>query len=71
LRLRLEAFPIYSARWDSVSKLAYGVARAGYSPPLADLYIAQCAILHKKILITRDKHFEEIASVEKFRFEVW
>lgn len=71
LRLRLESFLIYKTQWSEVSELAYTVARAGYNPPLTDLYIAQCAIQNKKVLITKDRHFAEIASVRKFKMEEW
>ena len=71
LKLRLEAFPIYQVAWRDVGALGYAVRRAGYSPPLADLYIAQCAVQFRKTVLTRDHHFREIASVRKFKVEVW
>jgi len=71
LALRLSAFEVISADWLSVGKLGYDVARAGFNPPLADLYIAQSCIKSKKTLITQDRHFEEIKKVRNFALEVW
>lgn len=71
LKLRLESFRLYSTPWEQVARLAYLVRRAGFQPPLTDLYIAQCAIEHKRVLVTRDKHFAQIASVKSFRLEEW
>ena len=58
-----------SVSWMDVASLAFRVQRRGYAPPLVDLYIAQCAIQHKKILITQDKHFCQIAEVQSFALE--
>lgn len=71
LKLRLESFPIYTANWNQVAKLAYKVAKAGFNPPLTDLYIAECAINNKKILVTRDSDFKQIYQVQKFKLELW
>jgi predicted nucleic acid-binding protein len=60
------SFKIVSTSWIDVAKLAFKVARHGHNPPLADLYIAHCAINNKLSLITRDRHFEAISGVTKF-----
>lgn len=71
LKLRLESFPIYDVEWLTVAELAFSTARAGFFPPLTDLYIAQCALQHNKVLVSKDKHFAQIASVRKFKLESW
>jgi len=59
-------FRIISTSWIDVAKLAFDVSRRGHNPPLADLYIANCAIEHKLGLISRDRHFQAISAVSKF-----
>ena len=60
-------FDILSVSWERVSTLAYKVSRKGFNPPLADLYIATCAIENKIGLVTKDKHFLSINAVDKFK----
>lgn len=55
-----------SAQWSDVAELAFVVARRGYYPPLIDVYIAQCALAHRKAIITQDRHFAQIARVRPF-----
>ncbi len=40
LKLRLLSYEILSTTWTEVGRLGFLMARQGYSPPLADLYIA-------------------------------
>lgn len=56
-------FVCLSTSWAKVSELAFQVARAGYWPPLIDLYIAQCSLDYKITIITKDTDFEHIAKV--------
>ena len=63
-------FPRITTRWDRVGRLAFEVARKGYSPPLIDLYIAQAVQETGRTLITRDRHFPEIAKVNDLSFEL-
>lgn len=60
-------FEVLSVSWFEVASLAFRVSKRGFSPPLIDLYIAQCVINHKRTLITRDNHFLSICSVVPFR----
>ena len=62
LRKAFQNFRWLATRWQQVADLAFEIAQKGYHPPLVDLYIAQCAIENKKILVTQDKHFSHIAS---------
>lgn len=71
MKLRLLSFEIKSTCWIRTSELAFKVAKAGFTPPLSDLYIAQCCIENGKTLITQDKHFKQIQKVEKFSLEYW
>lgn len=71
LTLRLLSFEIVSTTWLAVAELGYEVAKAGFHPPLADLYIAQCCIENNKMLITQDKHFKHIRGVKSFKLEMW
>ena len=71
LRLRLSSFEIISTTWSEVGRLGFLVSRKGFSPPLADLYIAQCAIEHDKIIVTQDRHFSQITKVKSFKLEMW
>ena len=71
LKLRLLSFQIVQTSWVEVGALGYSVRKAGHSPPLADLYIAQCAISFGKTVVTSDRHFEEIASVSKLKVQIW
>ena len=52
--------------WDKVAQFGFDVAKAGFYPPLVDLYIAHCAIDHGKSVITQDKHFMQISKVRSF-----
>ena len=71
LKVRLLSFELVSTTWLAVGELGYQVAKAGFQPPLADLYIAQCCIEHNKILITQDKHFKHLGGVKNFKVEMW
>lgn len=66
----LNNFPVYSTSWDRAVELAFRVSKSGYTPPLVDLYIAQTVIENKKILITQDKHFDHIYTVQSFSLEL-
>lgn len=61
---------IVSTSWLDVAKLAFDVSRRGHNPPLADLYIANCAIKNKLSLITRDRHFQMISAVNKISLKL-
>lgn len=63
-------FSILSTDWLKVSQLAFKVAKSGYTPPLIDIYIAQCTHEHKKHLITQDKDFMHIHKSLNFRFTI-
>lgn len=69
LAIALNNFPVYSTNWDRVADLAFRVSRRGFNPPLIDLYIAQAVIENKKTLITQDKHFDPICTVQSFSLE--
>lgn len=56
--------------WLDVAALAFETARAGFHPPLADLYIAQCAIENQRTIITQDIDFINIAKVRAFDVEL-
>lgn len=56
--------------WDNTAKLAFDMAQKGYHPPLVDLYIAQCVMENKGILITQDKHFSQIARFNPLKMEL-
>jgi predicted nucleic acid-binding protein len=62
-------FPQLSTSWKQVADLAFRVARKGFHPPLIDLYIAQCVWEGQKILITNDKHFQQICQVQPFNLQ--
>lgn len=64
------SFPQLSTPWEKVAHLAFQVRQRGFHPPLADLYIAQCMIDHKKTLVTQDKDFVAIAKVKKFSLKL-
>ncbi|MBI2339860.1 MAG: PIN domain-containing protein [Deltaproteobacteria bacterium] len=55
-----------STKWESVAELAFNTGRRGFTPPLTDLYIAQCVLENQKTLVTHDKHFRHIAQVKPF-----
>lgn len=63
-------FTTLSANWEEVAFLGYLVARKGFNPPLADLYIATCAISAHCQILTRDKHFLSIKSVRNFKLKL-
>jgi predicted nucleic acid-binding protein len=63
----LHDFEMLRTDWSEVARLAYLVSRKGFNPPLADLYIANCAIENDVGILTRDKHFLAISSVRKFK----
>lgn len=63
LEKALRSFRWLTTDWQKVAHLAFEVAQEGHNPPLVDLYIAQCAIENKKILVTQDRHFAHIAHV--------
>ncbi len=52
--------PADAKLWQHVSRMAWEVARAGFSPPLMDFVIAACAQRARAAIITYDKHFEQI-----------
>ncbi len=56
-----------STQWERVAELAFQVGRAGFQPPLIDLYIAQCAIETKRTVVTRDRHFRQLSTVTPLR----
>ena len=68
LRKAFENFRWLSTRWQKVAELAFQVAQKGFQPPLVDLYIAQCALENKRVLITQDNHFTHIARVVPLDF---
>lgn len=53
-------FDLLKADWIDVAKLAFKIGRSGFSPPLTDIYIAQCSIESGLTLLTHDRHFEQI-----------
>lgn len=63
-------FPIISSDWLDVAELAFLVARKGFNPPLADIYIANSVIENSLTLITKDRHFTSISSVKKFKYKL-
>ena len=63
-------FPTFSSAWVEVAELAWKVARRGFMPPLVDLYIAYTAISNNLSLLTQDRHFLSIKSVQHFRCRV-
>ena len=70
LKKAFAAFSQLTTSWEKVAQLAFEVGRKGYTPPLTDLYIAQCVWENKKILITRDKDFAHIANCRAFAVEI-
>ena len=52
--------PCDARLWQQVSRTAWEVARAGFSPPLTDFVIAACAQRARAVVITFDKHFGQI-----------
>ncbi len=70
LQAVFDDFPVLTTSWNSVSELAFLVARKGFNPPLIDLYIAQAVRENKKILITGDSDFTQIAKVKPFFLEM-
>lgn len=64
-------FPILSSNWLDVAELAFLVARKGFNPPLADIYIANSIIENSLTLITKDRHFTSISSVKKFKYKLF
>jgi predicted nucleic acid-binding protein len=66
LQTLLEDLPMLSTNWRDVARLAYDVSRKGFNPPLADLYISNCAVENSIGIISKDKHFLSIASIKKF-----
>ena len=63
-------FKVLRTRWLMVANLAFEVARRGFQPPLADLYIAQCAIENRRTLLTQDQDFPMIAAIRHFPLEI-
>jgi len=63
-------FDIFTTDWLEVAELGYVVGRAGFNPPLADLYIAQSAIEEKLTVLTHDRHFLQIQEVAPFKCEL-
>ena len=63
-------FDIFTTDWLEVAELGYVVGRAGFNPPLADLYIAQSAIKEKLTVLTHDRHFLQIQEVAPFKCEL-
>ena len=63
-------FRILKTSWLRVATLAFQVAKQGFQPPLADLYIAQCTIEGRRTLITQDKDFQSIAKAHPFVLEL-
>ena|SRR3990167_788319 len=70
LKKELLSFEILTSNWLDVSLLAFEVARRGHNPPLADLYIATCALENNRILITQDRDFLEIQKAKNFQVEL-
>jgi predicted nucleic acid-binding protein len=66
LQKLFDDLPILSTDWQNVARLAYDVSRKGFNPPLADLYISNCAIENSVGIVSKDKHFLSIASIRKF-----
>jgi predicted nucleic acid-binding protein len=56
--------PTDAKLWQQVSRTAWEVARAGFSPPLTDFVIAACAQRARAALITSDKHFAQIPGIK-------
>jgi len=46
--------------WRTVSELGWNLGRKGKWPPVTDLVIAACAMRVGAMLVTLDKHFEDI-----------
>jgi len=67
LEKAFQNFRWLTTHWQKVARLAFEVAQGGHHPPLIDLYIAQCAIENKKIVVTQDKHFIHIAQVASLK----
>lgn len=70
LKKAFQNFRWLHARWEEVADLGFRVAQKGYHPPLIDLYIAQCAMENRCILITQDRHFDPIAKAIPLKFEM-
>ena len=62
LKAAFADFVQLTTRWEAVAELAFKMARSGFQPPLIDLYIAQAVMENRKILVTQDKHFKQMAS---------
>lgn len=70
LKKAFQNFRWFNTSWQNVAELGFQVAQEGFQPPLIDLYIAQCAIENKRILLTQDKHFAHIAKASPLKFEM-
>lgn len=70
LKKAFRNFRWLNTRWENVSELGFRLAQEGFHPPLVDLYIAQCAIENRRVLVTQDKHFGQIAKISPLKFEM-
>jgi predicted nucleic acid-binding protein len=63
-------FDMLKADWIDVAKLAFKIGRSGSSPPLTDIYIAQCSIESGLPLLTHDRHFEQISKLTPLNCQI-
>ena len=53
--------------WPEASRLGQRCVSAGFVPRAMDLLIAQIALHHHALLVTFDKHFQQIAKVSSLQ----
>lgn len=66
----LQALPrvsIGEAAWEGAAKLGHTMRRRGFAIPLADLLIAQAAMLNNVELWHVDTHYEEVRRFSSLR----
>jgi len=53
--------------WDAAWELAWSLDRQGKILPLADLVIASCALREGALVLTSDRHFDEVPNLNILR----
>ena len=54
--------------WQKAGELSASVKKKGLNLPLSDIFIAALAIEHNLQIFTFDKHFEQIPTVNIYKF---
>lgn len=62
-------FSVLTTTWKKVAGLGFQLARRDFYPSMSCLYLAQCVIENRKILITEDETFKHLQKMTPLRVE--